>query len=124
MAPFATAAHLASWIGVCPGVNESACVNKSGHTRHGNAALKRILGMAAMAAIKQNNCYCAVYYRRIAARRGRHRALVAVMHKLAIAVWYVLADKATYRDLGPTTTPAAIPSAPCTTSSNKPTLSA
>ena len=123
MAPFATAEHLASWIGVCPGVNESACVNKSGHTRHGNAALKRILGMAAMAAIKQNNLLRGLLPPHRRPPRPPPRP-VAVMHKLAIAVWYVLADKATYRDLGPTTTPAAIPSAPCTTSSNKPTLSA
>jgi transposase len=100
MAPFATAAHLASWIGVCPGTNESAGVNKSGHTRHGNANLKRVLGTAAMAAIKQKDSYYAIYYRRIAARRGRDRALVAVMHKLVIAIWHVLADKVAHRDLG------------------------
>jgi transposase len=100
MAPFATAGHLASWIGVCPGVNESAGVNKSGHTRHGNANLKRILGTAAMAAIKQKDSYYAVYYRRVAARRGRQRALVAVMHKLVIAIWHVLAHKVPHRDLG------------------------
>lgn len=100
MAPFATAAHLASWIGVCPGTNESAGINKSGHTRHGNANLKRVLGTAAMAAIHQKDSYYAVYYRRIAARRGRDRALVAVMHKLVIAVWHVLADKVAHRDLG------------------------
>lgn len=100
MAPFATAGHLSSWIGVCPGVNESAGVNKSGHTRHGNAPLKRVLGTAAMAAIKQKDSYYAVYYRRVAARRGRQRALVAVMHKLAIAIWHVLHDKVPYRDLG------------------------
>ena len=100
MAPFATAAHLASWIGVCPGTNESAGVNKSGHTRHGNANLKRVLGTAAMAAIKQKDSYYAIYYRRIAARRGRERALVAVMHKLVIAIWHVLAHKVTHHDLG------------------------
>jgi transposase len=100
MTPFATAGHLASWIGVCPGTNESAGVNKSGHTRHGNAALKRVLGTAAMAAIKQKDSYYAVYYRRIAARRGRQRALVAVMHKLAIAIWHVLSDKTAHHDLG------------------------
>jgi len=100
MAPFATAGHLASWIGVCPGVNESAGVNKSGHTRHGNANLKRVLGTAAMAAVRQKDSYYAVYYRRVAARRGRQRALVAVMHKLVIATWHVLHDKVAYRDLG------------------------
>jgi transposase len=100
MAPFATAGHLASWIGVCPGVNESAGVNKSGHTRHGNANLKRILGTAAMAAVKQKDSYYAVYYRRLAARRGRQRALVAVMHKLVTAIWHILTNKVTHQDLG------------------------
>jgi hypothetical protein len=44
--------------------------------------------------------YLAVFYRRIAARRGTQRALVAVMHKLVIAIWHVLHDKVPYRDLG------------------------
>ncbi|HEY2281158.1 MAG TPA: IS110 family transposase [Streptosporangiaceae bacterium] len=100
MTPFATAGHLASWIGVCPGTNESAGVNKSGHTRHGNANLKRVLGTAAMAAIKQKDSYYAVYYRRIAVRRGKQRALVAVMHKLTIAIWHVLHDQTAHRELG------------------------
>lgn len=100
MTPFATAGHLSSWIGVCPGMNESAGVNKSGHTRHGNANLKRVLGVAAMAAIKQKDSYYAVFYRRIAARRGRQRALVAVMHKLVIAIWHVLKHKVPHLDLG------------------------
>jgi transposase len=97
---FATAGHLASWIGVCPGMNESAGVNKSGHTRRGNANLKRVLGTAAMAAIKRKDSYYAVYYRRIAARRGAQRALVAVMHKIVTAIWHILHDHVTYRDLG------------------------
>jgi transposase len=100
MTPFATAGHLSSWIGVCPGMNESAGMNKSGHTRHGNANLKRVLGVAAMAAIKQKDSYYAVFYRRIAARRGRQRALVAVMHKLVIAIWHVLKHKIPHHDLG------------------------
>jgi len=100
MAHFQTPGHLASWIGVCPGMNESAGVNKSAHIRHGNANLKRILGTAAMAAIRVKDSYLAAYYRRIAARRGNQRALVAVMHKIVIAVWHVLHDHVPYRDLG------------------------
>jgi transposase len=100
MAPFATAAHLASWIGVCPGMNESAGMNKSAAIRPGNANLKRILGTAAMAAIKPKDSYYGAFYRRVAARRGSRRALVAVMHKLAIAIWHVLHDKTAHQDLG------------------------
>lgn len=100
MDQFLTDAHLASWIGVCPGINESAGVNKSAATRHGNPALKRILGIAAMAAIRSRNSYLGVFYRRVAARRGGKRALVAVMHKIAIAIWHVLKHKTAFRDLG------------------------
>lgn len=100
MTPFATAAHLASWIGVCPGLNESAGVNKSAAIRKGNASLKRILGTAAMAAIRLKGSYYGVYYRRIASRRGARRALVAVMHKLVIAIWHVLHDKTIHQDPG------------------------
>ncbi|WP_322763107.1 transposase [Frankia sp. Cr2] len=100
MAPFATAGHLTSWIGLCPGQNASAGVNKSGRTRAGNSHLKRLLGVAAMSAIKDKTSYLAVFYRRIATRRGGKRALVAVMHKLAIAIWHILHDKVPYRELG------------------------
>jgi transposase len=100
MAPFATAANLASWIGVCPGMNESAGVKKSGRIREGNGNLKRVLGVAAMAAVRDKDSYYGVYYRRLGARRGRQRALVAVMHKLTVAIWHVLHDKTDHHDLG------------------------
>ncbi|MEU1216721.1 transposase [Streptomyces sp. NPDC005790] len=100
MAQFASAHRLASWIGVCPGQNESAGVNRSGRTRPGNKNLKRLLGIAAMVAIRKKDSYLGVFFRRLAARRGGKRALVAVMHKLAIAIWHVLHDHAPYRELG------------------------
>ncbi|MDX2394025.1 transposase [Streptomyces sp. DK15] len=100
MTQFATAQHLASWIGVCPGQNESAGVSKSGRTRHGNHNLKRLLGVTAMAAIRNKASYLSVFFRRVSARRGGKRALVAVMHKIAIAIWHVLNDHAPYRELG------------------------
>jgi transposase len=53
-----------------------------------------------MAAIRNKDCYLSAYYRRVAARRGRRRAQVAVMHKIAIAIWHILRNKTTYRDLG------------------------
>lgn len=100
MAQFVSAHHLSSWIGVCLGQNESAGVNRSGRTRPGNSNLKRLLGTAAMAAVRNKGSYLAVFFRRLAARRGGRRALVAVMHKLAIAIWHVLHDHALYRELG------------------------
>ncbi|WP_405918405.1 transposase [Streptomyces sp. NBC_00728] len=100
VAQFASAHHLASWIGVCPGQNESAGVSKSGRTRPGNANLKCLLGVAAMVAIRNKGSYLGVFFRRLTARRGGKRALVAVMRKLVIAVWHVLHDHEPYRDLG------------------------
>ncbi|MFD0111819.1 transposase [Streptomyces sp. NPDC058320] len=100
MAQFATVGHLACWIGVCPGMNESAGVTKSARTRNGNCNLKRLLGIAAMSVTRNKDCYLSAYYRRIAARRRRQRALVAVMHKLAFAIWHILRHKTRYQDLG------------------------
>ncbi|MGW2818996.1 transposase [Streptomyces sp. NPDC001415] len=100
MGQFPTAQNLASWIGVCPGQNESTGVNKSGRTRPGNSHLKRLLGVAAMATIRNKDTYLAVFFRRLKARRGGKRALVAVMHKITIAIWYVLHDHVPYRELG------------------------
>ncbi|MFB7112821.1 IS110 family transposase [Streptomyces sp. NPDC056291] len=114
MAQFATAGHLASWIGVCPGIKESAGVAKSGRTRPGNSNLKRLLGIAAMSVSRSKDGYLSAYYRRIAARRGRQRALVAVMHKLAVAIWHILRNKTRTRTSAPTASPAATPNAPCT----------
>ncbi|MFF7191462.1 transposase [Streptomyces sp. NPDC008222] len=71
MAQFASAQHLASWIGVCPGTNESAGVNKSGRTRAGNNNLKRLLGIAAMAAIRNKDSYLSVGSPRWWPGRGR-----------------------------------------------------
>ncbi|MET9074440.1 transposase [Streptomyces sp. NPDC004232] len=99
MAQFATAGHLACWIEVCPGMNESAGVNKSGRTRQGSNH-KRVLGVAAMAAIRNKDCYLSAYYRRVATWRGRRRAQVAVIHKTAIAIWHILRNKTTDQDLG------------------------
>jgi hypothetical protein len=75
-------------------------VNKSATTRRGNAHLKKVLGTAALAAIRGKDTYYSVYYRRIAARRGGKRALVALMHKIVIAIWHVLKHKTAFRDLG------------------------
>jgi transposase len=101
MAQFTTAAHLVSWIGVAPGLNESAGINKSARTRNGNAHLKRVLGVAALAAIRTKGTYYSGFYRRVAARRGGRRALVALMRKIVIAIWHILTNKATFHDLGP-----------------------
>lgn len=73
---------------------------KAGPTRGGNGNLKRVLGIAAMAAVRKKDSYYGVYYRRLAARRGRQPVLVAVMRKLAIAIWHILHHRVEHHDLG------------------------
>ncbi|TDW26916.1 IS110 family transposase [Cryobacterium psychrophilum] len=100
MSVFPTAGHLASWAGVCPGSNESAGRVKSSHILPGNKHLKAALGTAAMAAAHSKTSYLAVKYRRIAARRGPMKAVVALEHTILTAVWNMLTTGEIYQDLG------------------------
>ena len=100
MTRFPTAAHLASWAGTCPGNNESAGRVKSTRTRPGNPYLKGALGTAAMSAGRSRDTYLAAKYRRIAARRGPVKAIVAVEHAMLIAIWNMLTTGALYNDPG------------------------
>jgi transposase len=100
IARFPTAGHLASWAGVCPGNNESAGKHASGTTRPGDPWLKGVLGQAAISAARGKNTYLGARYRRLMARRGRKRALVALQHSILIATWHMFTNDLTYRDLG------------------------
>ena len=100
MNQFPSQAHLASWAGVCPGNNESAGKRKSGRTTKGDTWLERILVQVALAASKAKNTYLKDKYHRIAARRGKKRAAVAVAHKILGFAYYVLRYRVPYRDLG------------------------
>ena len=102
MGRFPTAAHLASWAGMCPGQHESAGKQKRGTARHGDSWLQRHLAVAAMAAVSSKDTYLRAQYRRLSPRRGKQRARKAVGHSILVACWHVLAsDDATYLDLGP-----------------------
>jgi transposase len=100
MEQFPSAKHAASWGGVCPGNNESAGKRLGGKTRKGNPWLRRILGQSAWAAARTKNTYVAVQFRRLAAKRGRKRAIVAVGHTLLVVGYYLLSKKCLYQDLG------------------------
>jgi transposase len=100
MTRFATAAHLASWAGVCPGNNKTAGRSKPAHTRPGDRWLKAALGTAAMGAIRKKNSYAHALFRRVAVRRGGKRAQAAVAHSLLVATWHILNDHTRYQDLG------------------------
>ncbi|MDP3890648.1 IS110 family transposase [Nocardioides sp.] len=100
MTRFATAARLASWAGVCPGINESAGKVKSTKTRHGNNHLKGALGIAALAAIGTKDTYYAARYQRLKTRRGAKRALVAIQHDMLVAIWHMAQTGELYNDPG------------------------
>jgi transposase len=101
MSRFRTAAHLASWAGVCPGHHESAGKRKSGKTRHGNRWLGAALGTAAMAAARtKDTTYLGARYQRLAPRLGKKKAIVALGHSILTAVWHMLTHDVDYHDLG------------------------
>lgn len=101
MSRFPTAAHAASWAGICPGNNESAGKRKSGKTRKGNRWLRATLVECARGAVRARGSYLAAQYRRIARRRGDKKAIVAVGHSILVIAWNLLRDGGSYRDLGP-----------------------
>jgi transposase len=100
MSTFPSASHLASWAGMCPGNNESAGKKKSGKTRKGNNTLRCTLVECAKAAGRSKNTYLSAQYKRLAARRGRNRAAVAVGHSILTIAYYILRDSKSFYDLG------------------------
>lgn len=101
MSVFETPGRLASWAGVCPGSNESAGRIKSAHILPGNKYLKAALGTAALSASRSKDTYLSAKYRRIAARRGPMKAIVALEHTILTAAWHMLAEGECYADPGP-----------------------
>ena len=100
MSRFPTADHLAAWAGVAPGSNESAGKRRSGKTRPGNKALRAALNQAAHGAAHTKNTYLAAQYRRLAARRGKKKAIVAVMHSILVISYHLIQRNEPYRELG------------------------
>jgi transposase len=92
--------HLCSWCGICPGNEESAGKRLRSRTRKGNRWLRRALAEAAWAASHAKDSYLSAQYRRLAARRGKKRALVAVGHSLLVIIYRLLKDEVAYSDLG------------------------
>ncbi len=101
MSVFPDEHHLCSWTGICPGNEESAGKRKRSRTRKGNCWLRRALAEAAWAASHAKGTYLAAQYRRLAARRGKKRALLAVGHTILQIVYHLLKNKdVEYHDLG------------------------
>jgi transposase len=100
MDQFPSGPQLASWAGLCPGNNESAGKRRSGKIRKGSVWLRRGLCQAAWAASRTKNTYLGALYRRLIARRGKKRTIVAVAHTMLIIAYQLLKRKCPYQELG------------------------
>jgi transposase len=102
MSCFPTAAHLASWAGVCPGNRESGGKRLSGKINKGNARLKAALAEVVWVLSHMKDNYLSAQYHRLARRLGKQKAVMAVAHSLLVIIYHMLRDKQPYRDLGAT----------------------
>jgi transposase len=100
MSRFPSADHLSSWAGVCPGNEESAGKRKRSKTTKGNRWLRRAITQAAWAASHSKDTYLSACYRRLAARRGKKRAILALGRKLLGIIYHMLKHQLDYHDLG------------------------
>jgi len=100
MSRFPTEGHLSAWAGMCPGNDESAGRRRSGKTPKGSPWLKRALVQAAWAASHTKDTYLSAFYRRLAARRGRKRALVGLGHAILGIMYHMQRTGTDYADLG------------------------
>jgi transposase len=97
---FPTARHLAAWAGMCPGNKASGGKRRPARTRKGSPWLRAALAEAAWAASRCKQGYLPAQFRRLAARRGKKRAIVAVGHSILVSLYYLLSRGTTFEDLG------------------------
>ncbi len=100
MSQFPDEHHLSSWAGICPGNEESAGKRLRNRTTRKNRWLRRAITEAAWAAGRTKNSYLGALYRRLAPRRGKNRALIAVGHSLLVIFYHMLKYDVEYQDLG------------------------
>jgi transposase len=100
MTKFKTHRHLVSWARLCPRLDESAGKVHSTRTQKGSVWIKTLLVQAAWAAIKTKDSYLRAQFLRLRARRGAKKAIVAVAASILTSVYYVIRDRAPFKDLG------------------------
>lgn len=103
-ATFPSAKRLASWVGVCPGHEESAGVNHSRRAPHGNRQMRRLLNQAANAAVKTKGSLFELVYRRLVVRLGHAQTIGAIAHRLCRLIWKILHEGVVYEERGPAVT--------------------
>lgn len=97
---FPTDKHLISWAGICPGNNQSGGKRRRSRIKPGNQSLRSALVEAANAAGKKRNSYLSAMYRRLAGRRGKKRALIAVARTILQSAYFMMKRSTKYEDLG------------------------
>ena len=101
-ATFSSAKNLVSWVGACPGEEESAGVNRSKRSPKGNRQMRRILNQAAHAAVKHKGSIFEIVYRRLVLRLGHNKTIGAIAHRLCQLIWIILHNGVRYEERGPT----------------------
>lgn len=104
---FATPGQFSSWIGVCPGHNESAGQNHSSRCAKGNVYLRRVLCQAAQAAVRTKNSIFEKKFHRLLPRLGYVKAVWAIARHISVVIWKILHEGEEYFEYGATTTPQA-----------------
>ena len=100
-ATFPSAKQLSSWVGACPGDDESAGVSKSHRSPKGNRQMRRILNQAANAAAKSKGTIFEIVYRRLVSRLGHNQTIGAIAHRLCRLIWIILHQGVRYEERGP-----------------------
>ena len=100
-ATFPSDKNLASWVGACPGDEESAGVSRSHRCPKGNRNMRRVLSQCANAAVKLKGSIFQLLYRRLLPRLGHNQAIGAVAHKLCRLIWMILHKRLRYEERGP-----------------------
>lgn len=100
-ATFPSAGKLSSWVGACPGIEESAGVNRSRHSPKGNRQMRRILNQAANSAVKHKGSIFEILYRRLVPRLGHNKTIGVIAHRLCCLIWIILHNGVQYEERGP-----------------------
>ena len=100
MSRFPTADHLTAWAGLAPGNHESAGKRYSGRRRKGNRPLATTMVQAAWSAVRTKGTYLKSRYHRLAAKRGKKRAIVGVARSMLVSIWHMLSYRQPYQELG------------------------